>query len=147
MTNIEEQLDKRGFLCYTNKGVSMMPLLRQDKDVMVIYKQVEDFKKNDAVLFKRANGQYVLHRITKVLSDGHFYIVGDNCIRGEVVPQAQILGVLKEVKRGKKVVSVDDFWYKVYVFFVPAHRLCLRVRQPCRRVLAKVYRKFFPRKD
>ncbi len=32
----EEILDRFGQLVYPNKGVSMMPLLRQDRDLMVI---------------------------------------------------------------------------------------------------------------
>lgn len=151
MATFEEQLDTRGFLCYTNKGVSMMPLLRHDRDIMIIYKQTSDFKKNDAVLFKRPNGQYVLHRITKVHGDGLYTIIGDNCIGGEVVPEQQILGVLREVKRGDKTVHNDDFWYRVYVFLLPVRRVWLRFREsiwrPIRRFLGKVYHTFVPREE
>lgn len=34
----EEVLERDGKLVYTNKGVSMMPLLRQDQDLLVIEK-------------------------------------------------------------------------------------------------------------
>ena len=37
--SFEEILEKDGVLTYTNKGVSMKPLLREDRDVMVIKKR------------------------------------------------------------------------------------------------------------
>ena len=52
--NFEEVLDRDGHLAYTNKGVSMLPLLRQGRDVMLIRKKgAEKLKKLDAVLFRR----------------------------------------------------------------------------------------------
>ncbi len=51
----EELLERDGQIAYTNKGVSMMPLLRQGRDLMVIDKKgPEPCKKYDAVLFKRS---------------------------------------------------------------------------------------------
>ena len=66
MSSFEEELDRRGVLVFTNKGRSMLPLLREDRDLMVIEKKgPERCKKYDAVLFKRGE-KYVLHRILKV---------------------------------------------------------------------------------
>lgn len=49
--SFEEMLDRNGYLAYTNVGVSMMPLLRQGKDVMEIRKKgPERCKKYDAQL-------------------------------------------------------------------------------------------------
>ncbi len=65
-TSFEEMLDRNGYLAYTNVGTSMMPLLRQGKDVMEIRKkEPERCKKYDAVLYK-VNDRYILHRIIKV---------------------------------------------------------------------------------
>ena len=85
MTTFEEELDTYGRIIFTNRGLSMLPLLRQNRDVLVIDKRGEErMKKYDAVLFRRDSGQYILHRILKLL-DGGYYIVGDNCITGEYV--------------------------------------------------------------
>lgn len=111
----EQELDRHGSIVFTNVGVSMMPLIRQGKDLMVIEKRPsERLKRLDAVLFKRPNGQYILHRIIRVLPDGYF-IVGDNCIGGEYVREEQVLGILTAVVRDGKQVSMDDFGYRVYV--------------------------------
>ena len=71
MTTFEQELDSHGRIIFTNRGVSMRPLLRQNRDVMVIDKRgPERLKKYDAVLFRRDNGQYILHRILRVLEGG-----------------------------------------------------------------------------
>ena len=114
MSSFEEELEKNGNLVFTNKGTSMMPLLRQDRDLMVIEKKGEErCKKYDAVLFKRGD-KYVMHRILKVRPD-YYYIVGDNNRRGEYVREQQILGVLKQVVRDGRTISVEDPAYLCYV--------------------------------
>ena len=119
-TRFEELLERYGQLVYPNRGVSMMPLLRQGRDLMVIDKKgPEPCRKYDAVLFKRtAPGEpdaYVLHRILRVNGDGTYWIVGDNCWKGETVREDQILGILRAVKRDGKEIPVTDPAYRAYV--------------------------------
>ncbi len=124
-------LKETGILVYTTRGVSMRPLLRQGKDVVVIEKKKEHCKKYDAVLFQRRNGQYVLHRILKG-KNGKYWIVGDNCISGETVDENQIIGVMTSVKRNGKTIKVTDWPYKLYVHLwcdvYPIRFLMLRAR-------------------
>ncbi len=141
MTDFKTELEKTGVLIYTNKGVSMMPLLRQDRDVMVIHHKTDNFKKNDAVLFIRDNGQYILHRIRKVLDNDKYYIIGDNCVRGEVVNKSQIIGILSKVKRDKKTVDLSDFSYKLYVLLVPIRRFFFLHFRFGMYVLRRIYHK------
>lgn len=148
IVTFEEELDRHGTLIYTNVGVSMMPLLRQGRDLMVIRKRGEDrLKKYDAVLFKRKNGQYILHRILRV-RESDYYIVGDNCASGEYVKDAQILGVLTEVVRDGKVVSMEDKNYRRYVHlwcdFFPIRVGLIRLRgvyYRCRHAAGSLLRK------
>ena len=117
-TTFEDELNRSGKLLYTNVGASMRPLLREGRDVMVI-ERAENFRALDAVLFRRpgvtGRGEYVLHRILKVLPDGRYWIVGDNCVSGEEVAREDILGVLTGVMRGKKLLRVTDRKYRAYV--------------------------------
>lgn len=112
----EEQLRLRGSLVYTNVGDSMMPLLRQHRDLMVIEKrQPGRCKKYDVVLYKRPSGQYVLHRILKVRRDD-YVICGDNRWRREFgVREDWILGVMTAVVRDGKQLRVTDRKYRLYV--------------------------------
>lgn len=118
--SFEQLLETTGRLVYTNKGVSMMPLLRQDRDLMVIEKKGDGpCRKYDAVLFKRpevrGRGAYVLHRILRVNADGSYWIVGDNCVSGETVRDEQILGILTAVVRGGRTIPVTAPLYRFYV--------------------------------
>lgn len=149
----EEELNRSGRLVYTNVGVSMMPLLRQGRDVMLIEKRdPKDLRRFDAVFFKRpgvtGRGAYVMHRILRILPDGNYWIVGDNCTSGEIVPPADILGVLTQVKRdGKKTVHMTDFSYRLYVFFwcrpYYLRFFVLKAGRLVMRILRKIYRFFF----
>lgn len=119
-TTFEEELARSGKLLYTNVGVSMRPLLREGRDVMVIERAAQ-YRVLDAVLFRRpgvtGRGAYVLHRILRENADGSFWIVGDNCTSGETVAREDILGVLTGVQRGGKLVKTSDAAYRAYVRF------------------------------
>ena len=116
----EEVLARHGHLAYTNKGVSMLPLLRQGKDVMLIdRKSPGPCRRLDAVLFRRplpsGSVQYVMHRILRINSDGTYWIVGDNCVTGDTVKEEQILGILTGVVRNGRTILVTDWKYRIYV--------------------------------
>ena len=114
MSSFEEELEQNGTLVFPNKGTSMMPLLRENRDLMVIEKKGPGrLKKYDAVLYKR-DDTYVMHRILKV-RDRDYWIVGDHCRVGEFVKDEQILGVLKQVVRDGRTIRTTDPCYQVYV--------------------------------
>lgn len=130
MTNFKTEIEKNGFIVYTNKGDSMMPLLRQDRDLMVIRKITEPLKRNDAVLFKRPNGAYVMHRIIRVYSDGTYRIGGDNRWFSEIVPGEWIFGILTEIIRDGKHISVtEDKDYLQYLKKLPYRRTMMKIRR------------------
>lgn len=118
-TSFEQELERTGKLIYTNVGVSMRPLLREGKDVMLIEKK-DRFRRLDAVLFRRpgvtGRGAYVLHRILKIYPDGRYWIVGDNCTEGEIVCENEILGVLTAVRRDGRLLKTSDFRYRLYLY-------------------------------
>lgn len=121
MISFEEELEKSGKLIYTTVGISMMPLIKQDRDISIISKPEGRLKKFDVAMYKRPNGQYVLHRVVKVLEDG-YVILGDNCISKEYnIKDSQILGVLTSLNRKGKEVDLNSFGYKLYVRARYAH--------------------------
>lgn len=141
----EDVLDKDGALVYTNVGVSMMPLLRQRKDIIEIRKKESGrCKKYDVVLYKRGT-HYILHRIIKVLPDG-YWILGDHCIHVEKdIKDENILGVMTRVRRNGKEITPDNIWYKLYVHLwcdvYPVRMLLLRIRWFIYRCLSFVKRR------
>ena len=121
MISFEDELEKSGKLVYTTVGISMRPLIKQDRDISIISKPNGRLKKFDVALYKRHNGQYVLHRVVKVLEDG-YVILGDNCISKEYnIKDSQILGVLTSLVRNGKEVDLNSFGYKFYVRARYAH--------------------------
>ena len=128
MNKIEDIIEKEGYYISTSVGNSMLPFLRDRKDTIVIQKR-EQYKKFDVVLYKR-KGNYVLHRIIKVLPVT-FHIRGDNCYYDEYVKHNEIIGVMVECYRGEKKVNLNRILYKLYV--------CIRVYSyPIRSVFNKI---------
>ncbi len=131
-STFEEVIAKSGKLVYKNKGDSMMPLIREGKDLMVITRKPKRrLKKYDVPLYKRDSGQYVLHRILKV-RDKDYVICGDNRWKKEYgITDRHIIGVLSAVIRNGETVSVNDWRYKLYVHiwcdFFPVRAFIVRV--------------------
>ena len=115
-----EALARSGRIAYTVSGVSMRPLIREGRDVVVIERRSPDeIRRYDAVLFRRpgvkGRGEYVLHRVLARRSDGRFWIVGDNCVSGEDVAPENVLGVMTALNRGGRNVRLTGKAYRAYV--------------------------------
>ena len=115
-STFEEQISQHGQLIYRNVGDSMMPLIRQGKDLMVISRKPEGrLHKYDVPLYKRDSGQYVLHRILKV-RENDYVICGDNrWCREYGIEDRHIIGVLTAIVRDGKTIPVTDKRYLRYV--------------------------------
>jgi len=144
-STFEEQLAKTGKLIYTNKGDSMMPLIKQDRDLLVIEPVHGRLKKYDVPLYKRDSGQYVLHRILRVRP--HDYVIcGDNrWVKEYGIQDRHIIGVLTAVVRNGKTISVQDRKYKLYVHLwcdaFPVRAFIVHVLNKLKRMLRKKKRK------
>ena len=105
--SFEEVLAERGELIYTHVGDSMAPLI-QPRDLLIIKPPAFPLKRLDIPLYKRDNGQYVLHRIIKI--KGHdFVICGDNRATKEYgISDRHVIGVLTSIVRNGKQFSVYD---------------------------------------
>ena len=122
-TNIPQYLAEHGELTYRIVGVSMNPLLRQDRDLITVLRtdlakkdKNGRFHNHDVVLYKRhSDGAYVLHRIVEV-REKDYVILGDNCVKREYgISDEDILGVMTSFVRDGKTVPVTDPLYKAYV--------------------------------
>ena len=132
MTKFEDMIERDGRLVYTNVGDSMRPLIRQDRDILIIEKPQGRLKKYDVPLYKRDSGQYVLHRILKV-RENDYVICGDNRYSKEYgITDRHIIGVLTAVVRNGKEVPITDMRYRLYVHlwcvFFPIRALILKAK-------------------
>jgi hypothetical protein len=131
-STFEDELARTGKLIYTNVGDSMMPLIRQDRDLVVIVPAEGRLKKYDVPLYRRDSGQYVLHRILQVRSDD-YVICGDNrCKKETGITDRHIIGVLQAVIRNGREVPVTALRYRLYVHLwcdlFPVRSFLIKVR-------------------
>ena len=142
---VERELAEHGSFASITKGVSMQPLFRTRRDMIVISAVERPLKKYDVVLYRGNGGEYILHRIIKIGKD--FYVIrGDNTYSKEYVPREKIIGILTSYNRKGKHGSPDSFSFKFYSriwhYLYPVRYLFVRTRAP----LARAYRKMFPKK-
>ena len=129
--SFEELLARDGMLVYRTRGRSMEPMLRQDRDLVVIRIPSSRLRKYDVALYRRGK-DYVLHRVIKVLED-RYLIRGDNTFVLETVPDDAVIGVLTAFQRKGRQISANGpgcrfyarFWHGIY----PLRLLYFRFRR------------------
>ena len=136
--------EKDEFISLT-RGVSMRPMLRQGKDIVIITKPSCALKKGDVPLYKRRNYDFlVLHRILKV-RDNDYIIRGDNTYSLEYVPKDYVVGVLKGFHRGGKYYDCDKS--RAYHAYIVYNRITYIPRKfwvkTLRPILSKIKRSIF----
>lgn len=112
MTNPEELLAENGFYASTVHGQSMEPLLRDHKDTVYI-EPSDEYRPMNVVLYRRQNGQLVLHRLLKRCGE-HYVMCGDNDFVRETITKEQILGVMTAFSRGERTVYATSRRYRLY---------------------------------
>ena len=129
-SSFEKVIEEKGELIYTNVGDSMYPLIKP-RDLLVIKKVDRPLRRLDIPLYKRDNGQYVLHRIIKVRKNDYL-ICGDNrtCVE-EGITDRHIIGVLTDIIRNGETIPVSRFDKKMHAHllfdFFPIRKQALRV--------------------
>ena len=144
-SSFEEEIQRRGYLLYRNEGDSMLPLIRQDKDLVLISGKPDGrLKKYDVPLYKRDSGQYVLHRVLRV-RENDYVLCGDNRWQRETdISDRHIIGVLTAVIRNGKKLPTNSRRYRLYshlwcdLFYLRA--FLLRCRDILRRIRGKLSR-------
>ena len=114
VSTFEEILERDGKLIYKTRGVSMNPMLYQNRDLIVIRPPEGRLAVHDVALYRRGKS-YVLHRVIAVNDDGTYLIRGDNTYADEIVPEKAVIGVLTEFVRNGKQYKVTDPEYQRYV--------------------------------
>ena len=140
---IEDVLKEKGVYIGPTVGVSMLPMLKNRRDTIVVKPKTERLKRLDVALYKRGEA-YVLHRVLRTV-DGGYIIRGDNCYVDESVPEDAVIGVLTEFfRKNKHIVCTDEKYIryaekrlKTYKF----RRFFVRIKGKIRAFGGKVLRK------
>ena len=113
MPIIRERLAAGESVRFSPHGTSMLPMLKDGRDQVILSPLPAKLKKYDLPLYQRQNGQYVLHRIVKV-KDG-YTCMGDN----QFVPEPglqyeQMVGIVTGFTHKGKEYSTICLNYKMY---------------------------------
>ena len=131
---IEETLRIGQSVRFSPRGISMLPMLRQGIDSVVLSPLPEALQKYDLPLYQRNDGKYILHRIVAV---GDTYTcIGDNQFAFEKgIEHKQIIALCTAITRDGKTQSVYSMKWRVYAIFRHYSRFPRRiVRGLCRRI-------------
>lgn len=116
-------------------GNSMAPFLVDGRDSICFHAPDRPLRRGDMVFYQRKTGQYVMHRIIRVRSDG-YYLVGDaqQTIEGPIASE-QIFALVTRVQRKGIWIEETDFWWKFFASF-------WLTLLPVRHVLIRLYGKW-----
>lgn len=133
---IIEKLDSGGTVTFTPNGTSMLPMLRDGKDVVVLKKPNGRLHLYDVPLYRRESGQYVLHRVIDFGNDGSYVMCGDNQFTKEKgIKDGQIIAVVVGFYRKGKPYMATDFRYRIYISLWIHSRIFRRVFRAVKRRL------------
>ena len=143
---IEEVLSGGGEFRMYPKGTSMLPLIRQGIDSVVLMRRSDGrVKKGDIAFYRRESGAFVLHRVMRVQGDGTLVMCGDNqTVYEKNVKPSQIIGYVGRIHRGEDLLAIDSFKYRFYVTvwcFMPLRRTISFVRRVFSGVKRRVLKK------
>ena len=116
----ESYLAEHDTLTYRMTGVSMLPLLREGRDLFTVRRKEagEKCRPGDVVLYRRPPNHYVLHRVMKVRNDD-YVILGDHCIAREYgIRDEDILGIMTGYIRKGTAHSTGELPYRLYSFLM-----------------------------
>ncbi len=144
-SSLVDELRAGRSVTYFTRGVSMRPLLRTAETHVHIrpVSGAEKYLHHGIVLYVRANGQLILHRLIKQAGD-LCYMRGDNTYGLEPIPRSHVIGVVDLIWRDGGYIDVlTDRKYLRYVrrrlwnypLRCAVHYPCMWARAAVRRIL------------
>lgn len=100
---------------FSPMGTSMLPMLREGRDSVVLSPPPKKLRPFDLALYRRDSGAYVLHRITAV---GQTYTcMGDNqFVSEDGLRHDQIIALVTGFRRNGRDHTVTEPGYRLYCF-------------------------------
>lgn len=101
---IQEQLATGQNVTFSPNGISMLPTIKEGRDIVTLSSPPPCLQKYDIVLYRRDSGQYVLHRVVRV---GKTYtMMGDNQTTLEQgISHGQIIALCTAIRRKGKLLD------------------------------------------
>lgn len=114
MPIVQEQIAEGQSVEISPRGISMLPLIREGRDSVILSPLTGKIRKYDIPLYRRADGSYILHRVVGI-KDGKYRMAGDNQFTYENgITDSRIIAVVSSVRRGNRLIKADSLGQRIY---------------------------------
>lgn len=137
---LNEVIQNGGAFHLTTAGISMLPMLRDRKDTVVLVKPSLPLKKYDVALYKRADGTFVLHRVVGFDKNGYIFCGDNQYVFEHGITDENIIAVTKSYIKAGKTIPCNSFSYKCYCLW---HCKTRKIRHLILRVKSKLIKLLF----
>lgn len=112
---IRETLEKGFTFTLMPRGTSMLPLIREGLDSVILSPLPEDIRPGDIILYKRDDGKFVLHRVIKKAKDT-YTMCGDNqAVLEKRILRSHMIAVASGIIRdGEEITFSESEKYVLY---------------------------------
>lgn len=123
----------RTFRMITN-GTSMLPLIGNGCDAVILKAPIEKLRRYDIPLYRRNDGSFVLHRVVGFDSSGYIMCGDNQFVPEHGITDKNIVAVADRIlKSDGRIYNLQGAKYRMYC-------LALTALRPIRRVLSKLKR-------
>lgn len=138
---LKELLEQGRQVSLVVTGSSMAPFLADHRDTVYLNPVTDPLRPGDIVLYQRANGQYVLHRIVGIHQDA-YDLLGDNqTVVERGIHRNQIVGLVTAVNRKGEILRPGDkkwdFFAGMWRHMVPFRHGLIRMASGVRKTIRK----------
>lgn len=151
LESVMNAIRENGKAFFYTRGYSMLPMLKENRDISVLVPLDRPPEKGEVVLFVRhdRDDQLVLHRVIRRRDEETYIIRGDNTYYDEPVKAENILALLDGFfRKGRYHSCKSSVRYRIYsklrVFFFPLRKF---TRQTLRIAAAKIKNNVFHLND
>ena len=107
-------------------GNSMSPFLIHDRDTVYLSRLTRPVRRGDMLLYRRENGNYVLHRVFKAAPESLTMIGDAQTVLEPGIQPEQVIAIVTRVERKGKQLAPGSFWWeffeKVWIRMIPLRR-------------------------
>lgn len=108
-------------------GNSMSPFLIHGRDTVYLSRPKRPVKKGDVLLYQRANGAYILHRVYKVEGDVYTMVGDAQEVLEPGIRRDQVIAIMTSAERKGKRQAPGCFWWeffeKIWIRLIPLRRV------------------------
>lgn len=123
-------------------GCSMQPLIRKNRDSVTVVPVFRELRRGDIVLFARADGSFVVHRVRRI-SGSTVQTVGDACVIPDgQLAAADVWGIAVRLERNGRTFNLDSGFSRglgrLWMLTLPVRRLYINMLRFAARTLKRL---------